>query len=449
MIRWIAKAALVMVSMASAVAFAAQERPRAVLFKDVRVFDGLSDTLTPPRDVLVEGKLITRISAGDIPVPEGGRVIDGGGHTLMPGLIDAHTHLMMSQMPPAALLTADIGYVNILSGRGATEMLMRGFTSARDLGGPVFGLKRAIDSGVIAGPRIWPSGATVSQTSGHGDFRIPSLDLPRGVTGDVHPSERFGFTVIADGEAEVLRAVREQLMRGASQIKLMAGGGVSSSFDPLDVVQYTEAEMRAAVEAAASWNTYVTVHAYTPDAIRQAIRAGVKVIDHGQLADEDTARLMAAEGVWWSIQPFLDDEDANPHPEGSPNRAKQIEMTSGTERAFELARKHKVKLAFGTDALFDPATARKQGKQLTKLTRWFTPAEVLRMATATNAELLALSGPRSPYPGRLGVVEEGALADLILVEGDPLADITLIARPETAFSVIMKDGVLYKDETGN
>ncbi len=298
---------------------------------------------------------------------------------------------------------------------------MRGFTSVRDLAGPVFSIKRAIDEGLIAGPRIWPSGAMISQTSGHADYRQLN-ELPRAPDGHLHYSERAGGAAIADGVDEVLRRVREQLMQGASQIKLAAGGGVSSDYDPIDVSQYTEAEFRAAVEAAENWGTYVTVHAYTPRAIQTAIRAGVKVIDHGQLMDEPTAKLMAEKGVWLSIQPFLDDEHATPFPEGSANRAKQLQVAHGTEVAYALAKKYKLMTAWGTDTLFNAELGTQQGAQLAKMVRWFTPAEVLRMATSTNAELLALSGPRSPYQGRLGVVEEGALADLLLVDGDPLTD---------------------------
>ncbi len=198
------------------------------------------------------------------------------------------------------------------------------------------------------------------------------------------------------------------------------------------------------MEAAEDWGTYVTVHAYTPDAIRTAIAAGVLCIDHGQLADAETARLIAENGIWWSMQPFLDDEDATPFPEGTPNRAKQLAMTAGTDTAYRLAKEFGVKLAWGTDTLFDPHLATRQGAQLAKMTRWFTPAEALRMATSGNAELLALSGNRSPYPGRLGVVEEGALADLLLVDGDPIAEIDLIADPENLL-IIMKGGRIHKN----
>jgi imidazolonepropionase-like amidohydrolase len=418
---------------------------RALLFENVRVFTGTADRLTPPQNVLVVGNRIRTLSPGPIEPPAGAVVtrIAGGGRTLMPGLIDAHTHLMFATLPQVALLTADIGYVQIAAGKGATEMLLRGFTSARDLGGPVFGLKKAIDTGLIPGPRIWPAGAFVSQSGGHGDFRLPTEVPAR--PGDYSYGERVGAAAIADDPDTVRKRVREQLQLGASQVKLMAGGGISSAFDPLDVTQYSVPELRAAVEAAENWGTYVTVHAYTPRAVRQAIEAGVQCIDHGQLLDEATAKLMAEKGVWWSLQPFLDD-GTSAFPEGSPNRIKQKQMQAGTDLAYRLAKKYGIRTAFGVDVLFDPAAAaRRQGEALVRLLRWYTPAEALRMATAGNAELLALSGPRNPYPGRLGVVAEGALADLLLVDGDPVANLALLADPEKNLAVIVKDGQVYKN----
>jgi imidazolonepropionase-like amidohydrolase len=311
------------------------------------------------------------------------------------------------------------------------------------MGGPTFGLKRAIDQGLYPGPRLYPSGAMISQTSGHGDFRTPD-EIPRTIGNPLSRTEQEGVAIIADGADQVLMRSREELMLGASQLKLMAGGGVSSPYDPLDAVQYTPEEIHAAVEAADNWNTYVTVHAYTPAAIQMAIAAGVKCIEHGQLADEATVKLMAAKGIWWSLQPFLADEDSNK--QSSPAaRAKQQEVSQGTENAYLLAKKYHVKTAWGTDVLFSPTGGVTANRQLTKLTRWYTSAEVLRMATGDNAQLLALSGPRNPYPGKLGVVEEGALADLLLVQGDPVANIKLIETPETSFVVIMKDGKIYKN----
>jgi len=417
--------------------------PSAVLFHNVRVFDNLRKDVWGPVDVLVQGNKITKVSAAAINPDRDTKVIDGAGRTLMPGLIDAHTHVMLAAIPMQVALTADLGYINFVAAKEAQSTLMRGFTSIRDVGGPAFGLKRAIDQGLFPGPRIYPSGAMISQTSGHGDFRAP-YEIPRTIGTQLSHFEQEGVAIIADGPDQVLMRTREQLMLGASQIKLMAGGGASSLYDPLDAVQYSPTELRAAVEAANNWNTYVTVHAYTPMAMQMAIAAGVKCIEHGQLADEPTVKMMSEKGIWWSLQPFLTDEDANIK-ENPVSRAKQLEVSAGTENAYRLARKYDVKTAWGTDILFSATGGASQNRQLTKLIRWYSSAEVLRMATAGNAQLLALSGPRNPYPGKLGVIEEGALADLLLVQGDPVANIKLIETPNTSLVVIMKDGKIYKN----
>jgi imidazolonepropionase-like amidohydrolase len=339
-------------------------------------------------------------------------------------------------------IVGDVGYNNIAAGVEATDTLMRGFTTVRDVGGPVFGLKTAIDSGIIAGPRIFPSGAVITVTGGHGDFRQLS-ELPRTI-GTLSRMEQLGASMVADSPDEVRVRVREQLMQGASQIKLTAGGGVASPFSPIDVSTFTEAELRAAVEAAENWGTYVTAHAFTPVAIQRAIAAGVRCIEHGFLMDEATAKLIAEKGVWLSTQP-LPEELRQGFPVGSVQRAKADEVWPGIARTYELAKKYKIKTAWGTDVLFSQALAQKQGAILASLVRWYSPAEALAMATGTNAELLALSGKRSPYPGKLGVVEEGALADLLLVDGDPITNINLLADPDKNFVVIMKDGKLYKN----
>ena len=416
-----------------------------VLFRNVRVFDGIGETLSEAMDVLIRDATIESISpaSGAVPDDLGTVVLDGGGRVLMPGLIDAHWHTMVATSPLAVFISVDVGYLNQIAARDAERTLMRGFTTVRDAGGPCFGLKRAIDEGIVAGPRIYPSGAFISQTGGHGDFRMRH-EVPRDMASPLSHMERIGVSTIADGADEVLRAAREQLMLGASQIKLMAGGGVSSVYDFLDVTQFTEAELHAAVQAAENWGTYVMVHAYTPRAVAQAIAAGVRSIEHGHLVDEPTVELMAEHEVWWCLQPFLDDEDAIPQPDEA-RRAKSKMLTGGTDPAYELARKHGVKLAWGTDVLFEAKLAERQGAQLAKMVRWFTPAEVLTMATATNAALLALSGPRNPYPGKLGVVEEGALADLLLLDGNPLEQIKLLEDPARTLLAIMKDGKLCKN----
>jgi len=416
----------------------------ATLFRSVRVFDGRSTKLSEPTNVLVRGSRIAAIGP-DISsdrASDGATVVQGDGRVLMPGLIDVHAHVMLAELPEAAMLTADVGYITLLAARSAETMLMHGFTSVRDAGGPAFGLKRAIDTGLVPGPRIWPSGAIISQTSGHGDFRLP-YEIPA-EPGVPAYAERIGATAIADGPDLVLVRVREQLRRGASQIKLAAGGGVSSQNDPLDVTQYSLEELRAAVGAAEDWGTYVMVHAYTPRAVRRAVEAGVRSIEHGQLLDKKTVKLLAKKKVWWSLQPFLDDPDANPKQEPA-SRAKQKQVATGTDTAYRLAIERDVKVAWGTDTLFAPGSVARMNAKLAKLTRWYEPGELLRIATGQNGELLAMSGSRSPYPGRVGVIEKGALADLILVDGDPLADISLIEDPDRHFVVIMKDGDIFKN----
>ncbi len=423
----------------------ATEPPALTLFENVRVFDGRTEALSASMNVLVRGNTIEKISKDPIPINGNStaKVIAGGGRTLMPGLIDAHWHTMLVRPTPTALLVDDVGYLNLLAGAEATDTLMRGFTTVRDMGGPSFGLKRAIDEGIVAGPRIYPSGAIITVTGGHGDFRHPN-ELPRVLGAPLSRQELTGASMIADSPDEVRVRVREQLMQGASQIKITAGGGVASPHSPLDVSTFTEAELRAAVEAAENWGTYVTVHAYTPVSIQRAIAAGVKCIEHGHLMDEPTAKLIAERGIWLSTQAFPD-EMADAFLEGSQERAKAFEVFAGTDKTIALAKKYKLKTAFGTDILFSQRLAQRQGELLVKFTRWYTPGETLAMATGTNGELLAMSGERNPYPGKLGVIEQGALADLLLVDGDPIADIKLIEDPAKNLVVIMKDGKIYKN----
>jgi len=419
----------------------ASVRPWA--FVNVRIFDGVSDQLLTGMRVVVEGRLIKEVEPQSLPLPEGCQIIDGKNGVLMPGLIDVHWHSILARPSMMTAMTADFNYVHTLAVVEAEATLMRGFTTIRDMGGPAFGLKRAIDEGLTPGPRIYPSGAFLSQTSGHGDFRMLS-DLPRSTSSGLTYAEKVGVTAIADGADQVLLRAREQLMRGASQLKYMAGGGVMSSYDGLDVTEGSLEELKAAVTAAENWGTYVTVHAYTSRAVGMALDAGVRCIEHGQLIDEDTARRIADMGIWWSLQPFLDDEDAVPTQSPS-SRQKQLSMVAGTDRAYEMAQRFGVKTAWGTDTLFDAKLATRQGAQLAKMSRWYGAAEVLRMATSLNGELCALAGPRNPYPGKLGVVEKGAWADLLLVHGNPLQDIQLLTNPEQNVRVIMKDGSVCKN----
>ncbi|WP_240665631.1 amidohydrolase family protein [Lutibacter sp. HS1-25] len=362
----------------------------------------------------------------------------------MPGLIDAHWHTMFNFWPISKVLGANFGELSIAAAIHSKEQLLRGFTTVRDVGGNVFGVKNAIDAGLVDGPRIYPSGPYISQTSGHGDFRGPN-DVPENAGTPLDYSQRVGHTLIADGVPEVIKRSREVLRMGATQIKAMGGGGVASIYDPLDVTEYTFEEMKAICDVAKSWNTYVAIHVNTDAAIQQWIKAGAKSVEHGFFMKEETAKSMAENGVWWSMQPMdVHGEDAFVF-ENQLSTDKYTNLVGELDHAIAYAKKYKVKTAFGTDLLFDPELAAKEGKFLAKLKKWYTPFEILNMATASNGELIKLCGPRDTYPGKIGVIQEGALADVILVDGNPLENIDLVIDPENNFPVIMKDGVIYKN----
>lgn len=416
--------------------------PGRVLFRRLRLFDGRVDSLRDGAQVLVEGSRIAAVDFDGHPAPADAKIIDCGGRVMTPGLIDAHWHCLFAALPLPALLAADPGYIYLAASVESRNTLLRGFTTVRDLGGPVFAFKQAIDDGLIAGPRIYPSGPMITTTGGHGDMRALS-DLPRVPGGPLSAVERMGGAAIADNLGEVQLRAREQMLQGASQLKLVAGGGVSSPRSPLDMTTFSEADLRSAVGVANDWNTYVAGHAYAPQTIKRAVAAGVACIEHGHLMDDEAARLMAGKGVWLSIQPFLSEEDVPPMT--GPSREKALEVIAATPRAYEFARQHGIKTAFGSDLLFTAALTPRQGKMLTHLARWHSNADVLKTATSTNAELLALSGKRNPYPAKLGVIEAGAYADLLVIDGNPLENIDLIATPEKSLALIMKDGVTVKN----
>jgi imidazolonepropionase-like amidohydrolase len=420
---------------------AAEEQPKPqILFTNVSVFDGKADTLAEGMSVLIEGNLIKKVAKGKINA-DGAKAIDGGGRILMPGLIESHAHLSFAALPLGDLLNSLPTYGHIIAAVQAEDMLMRGVTSARDMGGPVFGLKRAIDEGIIPGPRIYPSGTLISQTSGHADFRYQNQGHPNfgGVRSELE-NERFARVV--DGIPQVLAAARENLRHGASQIKLAASGGYASPTDQIDSTQFTLDELKAAVDAATDWGTYVTVHAYTIRAVNRAIDAGVKVIEHGQLLDEKTLKRMADEGIWLSTQPFTVCNE----PQLSANsNAKLAVVCKGTEFVYETIKNiPNLKVTYGTDIFNDPNNIGNEIKWTARLLKWYEPAEILKMTTGNAGELLKLSGPRNPYPDAdLGVIKEGAYADVLLVDGNPLDDISVVG--ELDLRIIMKDGKIYKN----
>jgi len=455
------------------------------LFRNVSIFDGQNEKLLTGHDVLVVENKIKKIAKDikisgtyEIDVKTGGlkevgggsahdfqgsgnqvvvvyepekkvkkevkvNVIDGKGRTLMPGLIDAHWHVMFNFWPISKMMSADFGSHCIAGSLAIKDTLLRGFTTVRDPAGNCMPVKKAVDEGSIVGPRIYPSLGAISQTSGHFDFRGPN-DVPEDPNALLPYTMKSGHTIVADGVPEVIKRTREVLRMGATFIKAMGGGGVSSLFDPLDVTEYTFEEAKAICDVARTWNTYVTIHVNTDAAIRMWVEAGVMCCEHGFFISEETAKLMAEKGVWWSMQAMeAEGEDAYTF-ENPVSQAKYFECVAGLDKVVALAKKYGVKTAWGTDILFDPVFAKRQGKFLAKLKRWYTPYEVLKMATSGNAELVKMCGPRDPYPGELGVVKEGAFADLILVNGNPLENLDLVVDPEKNFVVIMKDGRIYK-----
>ncbi|MFD6424698.1 amidohydrolase family protein [Streptomyces sp. NPDC060198] len=413
-----------------------------ILIRDVRVFDGLHSEVSEPRSVLVEDRRIAAIG-GDA-TSTGSLVIEGGGRVLMPGLTDAHVHLFAAGNTEVGLAMGSTGsgYYQALAEAG--RMLMRGFTAVRDMGGDVTALRQVLDAGTYPGPRIYPSQAALSQTSGHGDFSC-AYDDATTFGGAPSRAEGIGFMRVADGRDQVLAAAREQLKRGATQIKVMAGGGVTSAHDPLDVVQYTVDELRAAVEAAADWGTYVSAHVFSDEGIRRAVAAGIKSIEHGHLASEETIRLLKDEGVWLSTQPFLEGDHSFSSPEST---AKNKEVCDGVARTYAWARAAGTRIAFGTDLLLEPSKAARQSEMLTRLagTFGFSPVEALKMVTSGNAALFRLCGERDPYKAaRFGEITVGAWADLLIVEGDPTRDLSLLGAPEDNLAVIVKDGRVHRN----
>lgn len=415
--------------------------PAKTLFRELRLFDGKSGDLKGGAQILVENGKITGVDMTNAPAPDGAVVVSCRNGVLMPGLIDAHWHAIFAAVPVNILINGDPGIIFAASTAEADRTLSRGFTTVRDLGGPSFSFKQAIDTGLIPGPRIYPSGAMITTSGGHADLRMPS-EIPRDGN-KLSKGELLGGSAIVDNIGDLKMRIREQLLQGASQIKLVGSGGVSSPRSPLDIVTFSEEELRAGVEVAQDWNTYVAVHAYTPRAVRRALAAGVASIEHAHLIDDDTAAMIAEKGAWLSTQPFMTTEDAGTQTGPGAERVKQL--FAGTPKLYAFARKHGIKTAWGSDVLFSPALGPRQNIMLTHLANWYKNAEVLQMATARNAELLSLSDLRNPYPGKLGVIEEGALADLLVVDGNPLDDIRLMEDPHKNFVAIMKDGRFHKN----
>ncbi|WP_082677575.1 metal-dependent hydrolase family protein [Ruegeria profundi] len=438
------RATAVMTAMALASpTFAQENAPRQVLFSNVNIFDGVSETLIENGSVLVEGNLIKTVSADAIDAPDAFPV-DGEGRTLMPGMIDMHSHLCLRDGIPWARTDYDQMLAGGYTALVLIDYLDQGFTTTRDTGCNVLGITKGVNNGIIPGPRIFPSGGVISQTGGHGDIGFFN-DMP----GTVDDLEKHGWSYIADGVTEARRAARHNFRGGATQIKVMAGGGVASEFDPIHMTQMSVEEMEAVVEVARDYGSYVTVHAYHDRSVNRAIDAGVRVIEHNFLVSEDTIIRMKEEGVALSAQAVVALEVFDPAAVEqitffSPDqKAKAVQVNSGATQMFEWALKHDLLIVTGGD-MFGPD----HGRQAENLI-WFNKSAndnylTLKTATSNAAEVLSWSGEMNKYKdGPLGVIEEGAYADIILVNGNPLEDLDAVLRQNVDF--VMKDGLVYKN----
>jgi imidazolonepropionase-like amidohydrolase len=399
------------------------------LFENAALLDLEDGALHGGVSVLVEDERIREVS--ERPIVSGSATrIACDGRTLMPGLIDAHVHATITTMDLSALGRRPLMLVAQEARLILEGMLRRGFTTVRDVGGADHGLAQAVTRGLIRGPRLFYSGRVLSQTGGHGDFR-PLDDAPALSACAIHTS---GFAHVADGVAAVRRAAREELRRGATQLKIMASGGVASPSDPIWVVQYSAEEMAAAVEEARSWRTYVCAHAYTPEAIERAVRAGVRSIEHGNLLDEPTARLMAERGAYLvptlvTYAKIAELGAAYGFPEKGIRKVRDV-IDQGLG-SLEIARRAGVPIGYGTDLLGETHVF--QGEEFTIRARAMRPIDVIRSATVVNAALLERTG-------ELGAVAPGALADLLLLDGDPVRDLSLLASHGERIALVMRGG---------
>ncbi len=373
------------------------------------------------------------------------KVIDGKGSPLMPGLIDMHTHVSLSR----GLADMRVKWDAWAGGAMAYEVmkekfLLRGFTSIRDIGGAALGLSRALKAGVISGPRMWAAGPTISQTAGHGDWSTVNEPYKQGP----FVMERLGQTRIVDGVPEVLKAVRTNLKEGAAFIKVMANGGVASDFDPLESYGFTLEELKAAVNAASDYGTYVAVHAYTDGTVNRAIDAGVKVIEHGFMAEEKTIERMAKEDVvfsWQAYASIVSFADLASLPGFTEDHIRKgLAVNANAKKVPGWLKKYGVKVVAGSDLYFYN-TLDEVMKDITIKEDFVTPVEALRMHTSTAGEVLAMSGPKNPYKeARVGVIEKGAYADIILFDGNPLKGLKILEDFER-MKLVMKDGKIYKN----
>jgi len=404
-----------------------------ILIKNARIFNGVDPVLTKGHVVIKNG-LITQVSSKLPHIDSQVQVIDAKNRILTPGFIDIHAHIQENS--PLKYSRFDRIVRGAFAAKAAEFTVRHGFTSVRDAGGTTPDLAKVINDGALVGPRIFSSGAYISQTSGHGDWRQPHEPNPLLIHKSPYLME--GNSILADGVAQVLTATRENLKKGAIQIKLMGGGGVLSDFDPIHTIQYTPAEIRAAVQAASDWGTYVMAHAYTRDSIARLINNGVKSIEHALLIDDKTAKLAADKGVVLSTQAYIFGPDEK-IPEGLSQESidKNNYVKTGLKPLIKLIKKYNIKTGFGTDLFFGSYDL--LGEEFAARANYWTPFEILRQATSENAEIIRMAGPLVRV-AKFGEIRQGWLADLLLLDGEPHEDITELKDLNKAVRLVMKGG---------
>ena len=427
-------------SLVGVLASAQEDKPLAILFTNVHVYDGVTPKLIENAQVLVEGNLIKTVSTTPIEA-SGAMVIDGGGRTLTPGLSDMHVHLQLVTAAPSLEFMrtqeVDVRMVPV-----AEDMLLRGFTTVRDACGNTHGLREAINDGTLIGPRIVSSGACIGGWSSHADFMADTS-----VKGQTNV-ERIGFSSIADGPDEIRQAIRREMRQGASFIKLMIGGGIASTYDPLDVTTMSYDEIKAAVEETESWGTYATAHINTDISVNRALDAGMRTFEHLLLTSPETMARVKEEVEMYSIQTaVVDGLGSNPVFVTPAAVAKAKYVEANASKAFEAARDLGVPMSFGVDSYGSLDAFRFNSQAITVRKKLFSNEEILEMLFQNNRKLLEMSGSRLPYQeGPLAIIEPGAYADILLVEGDPTEDVAVFSDWENNIDLVMKDGIIYKNE---
>jgi imidazolonepropionase-like amidohydrolase len=403
-------------------------------FKNFELLDPESDELQGGHELLVEGEYIKEISAKPIKAPAAS-VIDCGKKTLMPGLIDSHVHVVLSEVSLPRLENMPLTLMTARAAVLMRNMLDRGFTSVRDTGGADWGLKEAVDTWLLPGPRLFIAGKALGPTGGHSDGRRRTDHGTR-----CHCCDALHFAMgLADGVAEVRKAVREEMRQGCDQVKIMMSGGVASPYDPLDSLQFSPEEVAAAVEEAHAFGRYVCAHAYSAEAITRAARAGVRTIEHGNLIDEASAKLMASKGMYLIANLVTYYEMKNRAAEygmSADMLAKNDLVIDGGLRSLEICKRAGVPVAYGTDLLGQLQS--EQSREFSIRAAVQKPIEIIRAATLIGAEIVR-------QVGKLGCLKVGAFADLLIVEGNPLRDLGVLQEQGKFLAAIMKGGRFHKN----